>query len=94
MTQSAEIQCINKNPRNDPYRRITHVGGYMNGQRWKITVAEAIQHIRNQTWKFYTNSLGHRVDVVIARSAYGNEYLRTKADYDTPDNLLSLPECP
>ena len=37
---------------------------------------------------------GHRVNVIIAQSAYGNLYLKTEADGEHPNNLLALPECP
>jgi len=36
---------------------------------------------------------GHRLDVIVATSAYGN-YLKTDADREQPDKLLSLPTCP
>jgi len=93
MTQSAQIMCINKNPREDRHHSITHVGGNANGQRWKITKDDAIGKIERREWSFYTLVNGHRAEVVIA-THMGRKYLKTTADHDTPDNLLSLPECP
>ena len=92
MTSSAQIKCINKNPREDRYHSITHVGGYTE-QQWKITKEQAIAFIENREWEFYTFVGGHRRDVIVA-TRNGRKYLKTTADYDTPDNLLSLPECP
>ena len=92
MTQTAQIKCINKDPRHDPYNRITHVGGFTD-QRWKITLDDAIGMIERREWDFYTLVGGHRREVIIA-TRNGRKYLKTEADYDTPDNLLSLPECP
>ncbi len=93
MTKTAEIKCINKQPRNDPHHRITHVGGYVTSQ-WKLTTDEAIGMIERQEWSFYTTSpQGHKVNVIVAERL-GRKYLKTEADRDTPDNLLSLPECP
>ena len=92
MAQSAQISCINKDPRNDPYHRITHVGGYGDKQ-WKITTDEAIRYIENREWEFYTQVGGHRRKVIVA-TRNSRKYLKTEADNDTPDNLLSLPECP
>ncbi len=92
MAQSAQIKCINKDPRQDRYSAITHVGGYGTSQ-WKLTLDEAIRYIESGEWSFYTLVGGHRRDVVVA-SRSGRKYLRTTADADTPDNLLSLPECP
>jgi len=92
MTQSAEIKCINKQPRFDPYHRIVNVGGFTT-ERWKISVDVAIAHIENKTWEFYTTDGNRRAKVVVA-THLGHKYLKTEADRDTPDNLLSLPECP
>lgn len=92
MAQQAQIKCINKNPREDRYHSITHVGGYTD-RRWKITKEDAIAKIERREWSFYTQANGHRVNVIVA-SRNGRKYLKTEADRDTPDNLLSLPECP
>lgn len=91
-TKTAQIKCINKNPREDRYNSITHVGGYVNEQ-WKITKDDAIGMIERREWSFYTMAGAHRVWVVVA-VRNGRKYLKTEADHDTPDNLLSLPECP
>ncbi len=41
---------------------------------------------------------GHRIDVIVALSSDGskslNKYLKTIADREQPDKLLSLPTCP
>ena len=91
MSNSAEIKCVNKQPRDDPYTRITHVGGYVTSP-WKLTLDEAIRYIENGEWRFYTHVGDHRQNVIVA-TRNGRKYLKTEADYDTPDNLLSLPEC-
>jgi Protein of unknown function (DUF3892) len=73
-----------------------YIGGINpNGSRWKLSETEAIQGIRQGKWAFYVERpVGHRVNVVIAFSRFGNEYLKTESDGEQPDNLLSLPECP
>lgn len=91
-TKTAQIRCINKNPRDDRHHSITHVGGY-GTDRWKITKEEAIGMIERREWSFYTLVNNHRADVIVA-THLGRKYLKTTADRDTPDNLLSLPECP
>ncbi len=93
MTQTAEIQCINKTNRSSAYDRISHVGGG-NPTRWKLTQQEAIVAIETGTWRFYTNVRGSIAWVIVARSAAGNKYLKTENDGEQPNNLLSLPECP
>ena len=90
------IQCIRKTDRYSAHERISHIGGVNpDGRRWLLTQAEAIAGIKNGTYRFYVEQpAGHRVDVVVARSAYGHEYLKTVPDAEQPNNLLSLPECP
>lgn len=91
------VECINKDDRLDPYTRITHIGGSAGGaggNGWKITQAQAIEGIESDRWAFYVQRGGHEVDVVVAVSRFGNKYIKTTADGDSPDNLLSLPECP
>jgi len=94
MATSHQVGCIKKDDRQDIYSRITHIGG-MGGEgvRWSLTLDEAISGIETGKWAFYTHVGGHQRWLLVA-SRNGRKYLRTQADQDTPDNLLSLPECP
>ena len=87
------ISCINKDDRLSPHEAITHVGGYATSQ-WKITQKRAIELIEKEGWEFYVEVRGDKVKVIVATSRYGNKYIKTEADGDQPNNLLSLPECP
>lgn len=95
MTIDVQIQCINKTPRNDPHDRIKNVGGINpGGKRWLLTQPDAIAGIEDKRWRFWTHANKKSVWVVVATSRWGHKYLKTEADGDQPDNLLSLPECP
>ena len=95
MAKTRQIRCIRKNDRYNPNDRITHVGGVdPDGKRWKLTVSEAIQGIEADKWRFYVSVKGKRVQVVIAVSPFGSQYLKSEKDVDEPNNLLNLPECP
>ncbi len=50
--------------------------------------------IENGKWTFFVRRNSQSVRVVVAVSRYGNKYLKTEADGEQPNNLLSLPECP
>ena len=90
-----EIRCVNKTDRYDPHERIKNVGGVTtDGTRWRITQQEAVGGIESGKWSFYVTRNGRTVDVVVAVSRFGNKYIKTEADGDQPNNLLSLPECP
>jgi hypothetical protein len=84
-----QITCINKDDRQNPYQRITHVGGV----GWKMTQQDAIRAIENRQRSFYVSRGGRAVAVIVATSAHGNKYLKAEADSSEPNNLLSLPEC-
>jgi len=96
MAQRVRISCINKTDRHSAHERISHVGGVnADGGRWRLTEQKAIAGIKDGTWSFYVEQpTGHVVNVIIARSPQGNEYLKTEADGEQPNNLLSLSECP
>ena len=91
--ESVQILCINKDDRKNPYERIVHVGGFI-GNRWKLTQHCAITLIESGELNFFVGVNGKSVWVIVSTSRHGNKYLKTMADGDEPDNLLSLPECP
>jgi Protein of unknown function (DUF3892) len=89
--QTAEVTCVNKNDRYNPFERITHIGG----RGWKLTQEDAIGKIERREWNFYVALPGTNktVWVEVGVSRFGNKYLRTQGDNDEHNNLLSLPEC-
>ncbi len=94
MATRLEISCITKSDRFNPHERITHIGGQnRGGSTWKLTQHDAIQGIKNRQWEFYALRGGRIVDVIVATSPFGHEYLKTVDDGEQPDNLLSFPEC-
>lgn len=89
---SIRIECISKNERLDPHERIRRVGGNPEGNRWWLTLDEAIAAVEERRYDFYVQVDGRRVGVLIAVHE-GRKYLKTEADGYSPDNLLALPEC-
>lgn len=92
-----QVSCIRKRQHNNPHERITHIGGISNGTRWGLTSDEAINGLEAGKWTFYVhqtfNGRLYEAEVEVA-SRIGRKYLKTKNDGESPDNLLSLPECP
>lgn len=84
----ALVSCINKQPRNNPYEGITHLGG----AGWRWTRQQVIDSIKAGTNTFFTLVDGNRGDIGVVHGPNG-PYLRTYADGKWNDNLLSLPEC-
>jgi hypothetical protein len=89
-----QITCINKTDRYNPHERIKNIGGLNgDGSRWKLPQAEGVEAVESGKYSFYVNAAGRTVDVIVAKHN-GNKYLKTVADGEQPDNLLSLDECP
>jgi hypothetical protein len=83
-----QVKCINKQPRNDPYEGITHLGG----DGWYWTRAQVISAIESKTHTFFTLVNGNRATVGVVDGKNG-KYVRTHADGKWNDNLLALREC-
>lgn len=95
MASNIQIKCIRKSDRYNPYERILYVGGTNpDGKPWMLSQQAAIEGVESNRWKFYVSVGGNSVWVIVARSAQGHKYLKTEADGEHPNNLLSLPECP
>jgi hypothetical protein len=95
MASNHEVLCVNKSDRPNPHERIISIGGRnADNARWRITQEEAIAGIESDKWSFYVNRGGRTVKVIVAVSRWGHKYIKTEADGEQPDNLLSLPECP
>jgi hypothetical protein len=84
----ARVTCISKQPRENPYEGITHLGSVA----WKWTCAQVIESIEAKTNTFFTLVNGNRAEIGVVNGPTG-KYLRTHADGAWNDNLLSLPEC-
>jgi len=90
---NVQVSCINKREHYNPHERILSLGGLHNGSRWHLNEGEVIAQIESRTNSFYVLVNGRSVDVIIAVHE-GRKYLKTTADGYSPDNLLSLDECP
>ena len=89
-----QVDCIEKIERLDPTEAIQTIGGRNpDGSRWKLSQKEAISGVKSGKWSFFVSSNGRNVNVIVAKSRYGNDYLRTESDDYAPNNLLSLKEC-
>jgi hypothetical protein len=90
-----EVTCVNKSDRYDPHERILRIGGAnADSSRWYATQQQAITWIENRQFELFVRAGGREVKVVVAISRFGHKYIKTEADGEQPDNLLSLPECP
>lgn len=88
------MKCINKTDRYNAHERIRAIGGINpDGSNWKLLQEDAIRQIEAGKYSFYVKVRGQVADVIVAISRYGHKYLKTVADGEQPNNLLSLYEC-
>ena len=83
-----QVKCINKQDRSSTHEGITHLGG----QGWKWTREQVVQSIEAKTNTFFTLEGGRRAEIGVVDGKHG-KYVRTRADGQWNDNLLSLVEC-
>ncbi len=88
------VTCITKPNPQSPHEHITHLGNPEAG--WKWTREQVIESIENKTNTFYVTdpTNGKRSEVGVVKPESGKPYLRTYADGQWNNNLLSLKQCP
>ena len=87
-----QVTCITKPHPQSAHEHITHLGG----SNWKWTRDEVIKSIDGKTNTFFVKDPynGKRSDVAVVRPVGAAAYVRTHADGDWNNNLLSLSQCP
>jgi hypothetical protein len=97
MAEDVQVSCIKKRDRQNRHERIEGLGGVHGGKRWYMAEGDIIAELEapqaTRRWKFYTSVNGRSAWVVVAIHE-GRKYLKTENDGYSPDNLLSLDECP
>jgi len=89
-----QVTCITKPHPQSPHEHITELGNPSGG--WKWTREQVIASIDAKTNTFFVIDPrnGKRADIGVVRPIGRDPYLRTHADNDWNDNLLSLDRCP
>ena len=88
-----QVTCIDKPDPQSPHEHITHLGNPALG--WKWTREQVIASIDAGANTFFVIDPynGKRSDVGVVRPAGWPAYVRTYADGDWNNNLLSLNQC-
>jgi hypothetical protein len=88
-----QVTCITKPHPQSQHEHITHLG---NPPSWIWGREKVIASIEAKTNTFFVRdpNNGRRSDVGVVRPTHGAPYLRTYADGQWNNNLLSLNQCP
>ena len=89
-----QVTCITKPRPDSPHEHITHLGNPQGKWRWETE--KVIESIDAKTNTFFVldPSSAKRSDVGVVRPAGHRPYVRTHADGNWNNNLLSLNQCP
>jgi len=89
----AQVTCITKPHPQSPHEHITHVG---NPPQWVWPREDVITSIEAKTNTFFVRDpySGKRSEIGVVREPGKAPYLRTYADGNWNNNLLSLDQCP
>ena len=89
-----QVKCITKPNPQSAHEHITHLGNP--SANWIWTREEVIRSIDAKTNTFFVldPQNGKRADVGVVREAGKAPYVRTHADGQWNNNLLSLNQCP
>lgn len=88
----AQVTCITKPHLQSAHEHITHLG---NAGRWVWTREQVIESIEAKTNTFFVldPANGKRADIGVVRESGKAPYVRTYADGQWNNNLLSLNQC-
>lgn len=86
------VTCTTK---HDKHERILGLGCYTPTNVFlTFTEAQVIDRIENHGDTFYVERpTGHVIDLEVVTKHDGTKYVKTNADGERPNNLLSLPDC-
>jgi hypothetical protein len=90
----AKITCIIKPHPQSSHEHITHVGNPAAGWNWPTEQVVASIDAKTNTFYVIDPRNGKRANVGVVREHGKAPYLRTHADGDWNNNLLSLNQCP
>ena len=94
MRLGIRVDCVVRRDHPSALHRVQAIGGLSRaGEPWRLSENAVIAAIDDERSTFYVEwPPGHRIDIVVAHGL-GKRYLKTEADGELPDRLLSLRDC-
>lgn len=90
----ARVTCITKPHPQSPHEHIKHLGNPAGNWMWPREQVIASIDAKTNTFYVLDAANGKRADIGVVRESGKLPYLRTYADGQWNNNLLSLNQCP
>jgi hypothetical protein len=90
----AQVTCITKPHPQSPHEHITHLGNPAGGWTWTREAVIASIDAKTNTFFVLDPANNRRADIGVVRETGKAPYVRTYADGNWNNNLLSLNQCP
>ena len=90
----AQVTCITKPHPQSPHEHITHLGNSAGGWTWTREAVIASIDAKTNTFFVLDPANSRRADIGVVRESGKAPYVRTYADGNWNNNLLSLNQCP
>lgn len=89
-----EVTWVDQSNHWDPCQRIRRLGGVSGKVRWQHTHAQAIQSLEQGRFAYYVQKGARALKLELGLDSNGDKYLKTPADIEQFQYLLSLPNGP
>ena len=90
----AQVTCITKPDPRSPHEHITHLGNPAGGWTWTREAVIASIDAKTNTFFVLDAANNRRANIGVVRESGKAPYVRTYADGNWNNNLLSLNQCP
>jgi hypothetical protein len=92
MAMLLKVNWVDLSDQDDPYQRIRNIGGNSKGLEWKHTCAQALLFIDRGEFCYCVEQDDLALKLKVGLAPDGAKFLKTDADSDQPQSLLSLAE--
>jgi len=90
MAMLLKVNWVDLSDQDDPYQRVKNIGGTSRKLEWQHTRDQAIRFLDQDEFCYYMEDNGRVLKLKVGLDPNGAKFLKTDADADQPQLLLSL----
>lgn len=94
MATVLQVKWVDQANLPEAWQRVRHIGGDSRQFTWQHTLEQAVRFIEEGVFDYYVSSGNNAMRLEVGVAPNGGKYLKTKADTDAPQVLLSQPGFP